>query len=195
MAVVVAGRSGTDVLAPLRDEPVLVHSVRGLVASGVADCIVVVVPAGIVDAVAAVRACLDGCRVLLVHDATRPLTPPALAESVTRSVDDDHAVAVPVLPLADTVKRVESDGNVVGGPDRSGLRVVQTPQAFRTDVLHGDALARVLAADPAAGWATVDVPAVTVPGHPLALPVRTAWDRTLAEVLAAEAVAAGAVHA
>jgi hypothetical protein len=33
-------------------------------------------------------------------------------------------------------------------------------------------------------WTAAGELAVTVPGHPLAFPVRSAWDRELAEVLA-----------
>ena len=127
---------------------------------------------------------------MLVHDAARPLTPPALVGDVTRSVSA-HGVVVPVLPLSDTVKHVDTDGLVVGGPDRAGLRVVQTPQGFAPDLLVGDLLLRVLRADPVEqAWKLAGVAATTVPGHPLAFPVRSAWDRELAEVLAVEAVGA-----
>jgi 2-C-methyl-D-erythritol 4-phosphate cytidylyltransferase len=129
-----------------------------------------------------------GCPTVLLHDATRPLTPPALAEAVTAAVTAGHAVAVPVLPLSDTVKRVDDRGLVVGSPDRAGLRVVQTPQAFRADLLDPEALCRVLAsaAPVEQAWAAVGEPATTVPGHPLAMPVRSAWERELAAVLATE---------
>jgi 2-C-methyl-D-erythritol 4-phosphate cytidylyltransferase len=102
-----------------------------------------------------------------------------------------HGVVVPVLPLSDTVKHVDTHGLVVGGPDRAGLRVVQTPQGFAPDLLVGDLLLRVLRADPVEqAWKLAGVAVTTVPGHPLAFPVRSAWDRELAEVLAVEAVAA-----
>jgi 2-C-methyl-D-erythritol 4-phosphate cytidylyltransferase len=48
---------------------------------------------------------------------------------------------VPALPLADTVKRVASDGSVAETLDRGALRAVQTPQGFPAAVLR-DALAR-----------------------------------------------------
>src|ERR671920_1264804 len=63
---------------------------------------------------------------VVLHDAARPLASPALAEAVTRAVDAGHAVAVPALPLSDTVKHVDIADVVVGSPDRSGLRVIQT---------------------------------------------------------------------
>ena len=80
-----------------------------------------------------------------LHDAARPLASPALAEAVTEAVAAGHAVAVPVLPLSDTVKHVDSADVVAGSPDRTGLRVLQTPQAFRAGVLDADVLAKVLA--------------------------------------------------
>ncbi len=46
--------------------------------------------------------------------------------------------AVPVLPVADTVKRVR-DGEVVETLARDELVRVQTPQAFLADVLRGAA--------------------------------------------------------
>ena len=67
--------------------------------------------------------------VVLVHDAARPL---ASAELVTRLLEglaEGADGVVPVLPVPDTIKRVEG-GRVVETLDRSGLRAVQTPQAF-----------------------------------------------------------------
>lgn len=185
----------------------LVRTVAGLFASGmVGEVVVVVRPRSCAAAVrllrglpvtvhpdpttAATMVARFAAEVpaVLVHDAARPLTPPELIGAVARSVHDGHGVVVPVLPLADTVKHVNGDGLVVGGPDRSGLRVVQTPQAFRSDLVSAEVLRRVLAADPVEqAWAAVAVPAATIPGHPLAFPVRSAWDRRLAELLAEDA--------
>src|SRR4029453_19283713 len=44
--------------------------------------------------------------------------------------------AVPGLPIADTVKRVERDSSVVETLNREELRAVQTPQAFVAPVLR-----------------------------------------------------------
>ena len=209
MAVVVANRPDTDVLAPLLGVPVIVRAVQGLLVPDVVGHVVVLVPSELRDEVRRllvglpVSVCADAIGTatlicdragasgpVLVHDAARPLTPPALARAVTRSVAA-HGVVVPVLPLSDTVKHVDAGGLVVGSPDRAGLRVVQTPQGFRPDRLAGDALLRVLRAGPVEhAWKLVGGPAATVPGHPLAFPLRSAWDRELAEVLAVEAVRA-----
>ncbi len=206
IAVVVADGVGVDPLTPIAGVPMVVWSVRAVLASGVTDR-VSVDAAERTDAL--VRACAelpvhawdprhasarirahagrraDGADgdgpvaagspgVLLVHDAARPLTPPALFASVVSAVREGCEMVVPVLPLADTVKLVDGDA-VLGTPDRSGLRIVQTPCAFRAAVwdVHS-----ALLAQPAA------LTARTVPGDPLAFPVRTAWDRELAELLA-----------
>jgi len=210
---VVAADRSCEVLAPLLGEPILVRAVKGLLASAVVgEAVVLVRPemraaavrllAGLPVAVhvnplaaaaAVERARSAGTGTVLVHDAARPLTPPALARAVTQSVAAAaHGIAVPVLPLADTVKHVDSGGLVVGSPDRAGLRVVQTPQAFRADLLGCDVLHRLLVADGPIehAWAAVGAPAVSVPGHPLAFAVRSAWERELAEVLAGEVVSA-----
>jgi 2-C-methyl-D-erythritol 4-phosphate cytidylyltransferase/2-C-methyl-D-erythritol 2,4-cyclodiphosphate synthase len=67
--------------------------------------------------------------VVLVHDAARPFASPAL---IARAISAAQAggAAVPVLPLRDTVKRVDSAGRIEETLDRSVLRLVQTPQAF-----------------------------------------------------------------
>jgi 2-C-methyl-D-erythritol 4-phosphate cytidylyltransferase/2-C-methyl-D-erythritol 2,4-cyclodiphosphate synthase len=72
--------------------------------------------------------------IVLVHDAARPFLTSGL---VTRAVETarSHGAAVPGLPLTDTVKQVAPSGRIHGSPDRVSLRTVQTPQAFRFDVL------------------------------------------------------------
>lgn len=195
--------------------PVLRRTLDGLLASGVVERAVVLVAAALhkrarrvlgglpvavsvdpPDAAAVLRRA--GGSAVLVHDAARPLTPPALTAAVSRSVPA-HGAVVPVLPLADTVKRVNGDGLVHDGPDRAVLRVVQTPQAFAAELLVGDVLADVLAgvlaAPPEQAWRFAgggDGPcsAVTVPGDALAFPVRSAWDRERAEALLDGAVPA-----
>jgi 2-C-methyl-D-erythritol 4-phosphate cytidylyltransferase len=81
--------------------------------------------------------------IVAVHDAARCAVTPELFDRVVDAVAAGADGAVPVVPVSDTVKRVEH-GRVVGTVDREGLRFVQTPQAFRRDVLvaaHERALA------------------------------------------------------
>lgn len=82
--------------------------------------------------------------IIAVHDAARPLV---TADLLTRGVNlaRDHAGAIPVLPLHDTLRRLAPGGMAGETVDRSALRAVQTPQVFRSQVLR-DAF-RAAAAD------------------------------------------------
>jgi 2-C-methyl-D-erythritol 4-phosphate cytidylyltransferase len=124
--------------------------------------------------------------VVLLHDAARPLAPAALTVAVAEAVLGGHGMAVPVLPLSDTVKRVDSAGVVLSTPDRAGLRVLQTPVAARAELLTGEF------ADPVehirhhlADGGDVH----TVPGDPAAFAVRSEWDLELAQLLAERTIA------
>ncbi len=71
--------------------------------------------------------------VVLVHDGVRPLFNPGLIANLI-----DTAVlrggAVIGVPVKDTIKEIE-DELIVGTPQRSRLWQVQTPQAFRFELL------------------------------------------------------------
>jgi 2-C-methyl-D-erythritol 4-phosphate cytidylyltransferase len=73
--------------------------------------------------------------VVLVHDAARPLVDDEVIERVVTGLEDGWDATVPVLPLADTVKRVDGDA-VVETVDREGLATAQTPQGFLADALR-----------------------------------------------------------
>jgi 2-C-methyl-D-erythritol 4-phosphate cytidylyltransferase len=122
-------------------------SLAALRAAGIAE-IVVAQPPGVAapDGVrgvpggatrsASVRAALAeaSADVVLVHDAARPLvTPDVFTRVVDALADADCAIAA--ARVADTVKEADASGAVVGTLDRSRLWAVQTPQAFRRDVL------------------------------------------------------------
>jgi 2-C-methyl-D-erythritol 4-phosphate cytidylyltransferase / 2-C-methyl-D-erythritol 2,4-cyclodiphosphate synthase len=72
----------------------------------------------------------DGPDVVLVHDAARPFISQDL---VSRAIEaaEKHGAAVPLLPVVDTINRIGEDGKLVGTVDRTQMRVVQTPQAFK----------------------------------------------------------------
>jgi 2-C-methyl-D-erythritol 4-phosphate cytidylyltransferase len=126
--------------------------------------------------------------VILVHDAARAFTPVEVIVAVIERVLNGAPAVVPVLPVADTVKQVDSDGVVVATPERADLRIVQTPQGFSADVLR-----RAYAAHP--DDATTDdaglverlgIPVATIPGHPHALKITTPFDLTVAEAVFAK---------
>ncbi len=71
--------------------------------------------------------------VILVHDGARPLVSAEIVDAVARAAAV-HGAAIPVLPVVDTLKRVE-DGRIAGTMDRSDVVAAQTPQGVRRDVL------------------------------------------------------------
>ncbi|WP_309104263.1 2-C-methyl-D-erythritol 4-phosphate cytidylyltransferase [Microbacterium sp.] len=71
---------------------------------------------------------------VLVHDAARALTPPAVIDAVSAAVTADAGV-IPALPVVDTLKKV-GRGSVVGAVDRSALAAAQTPQGFPRSLLE-----------------------------------------------------------
>jgi 2-C-methyl-D-erythritol 4-phosphate cytidylyltransferase len=77
----------------------------------------------------------DDAAIVVVHDAARPFAGAALFDAVVAAVRDGADGAVPGVPVTDTVKQVDG-GVVVATPDRASLVAVQTPQAFRADVLR-----------------------------------------------------------
>jgi 2-C-methyl-D-erythritol 4-phosphate cytidylyltransferase len=152
--------------APLNDRPLVAEALERLDASDWIEGIVVAAPpeweepcilvaeevaAGKVAATVtggesrseSVRAALaqvpEDVTVVLVHDAARPLVTDEVIERVITGLADGWDGAVPALPIADAVKRVEGDA-VVETLDRESLVTVQTPQAFVASALR-DALA------------------------------------------------------
>jgi 2-C-methyl-D-erythritol 4-phosphate cytidylyltransferase/2-C-methyl-D-erythritol 2,4-cyclodiphosphate synthase len=76
--------------------------------------------------------------IVLVHDAARPFTSPALVSRAIAAAGDGAAslgAAIPGVPVTDTIKEVDAAGHVVHTLDRARLRGIQTPQAFGFDAL------------------------------------------------------------
>jgi 2-C-methyl-D-erythritol 4-phosphate cytidylyltransferase/2-C-methyl-D-erythritol 2,4-cyclodiphosphate synthase len=72
--------------------------------------------------------------IVLIHDAARPFVTAAL---ISRAIDaaGRTGAAIPTIPVTDTVKLIDGSGNVEATPERARLRIAQTPQAFRFDVI------------------------------------------------------------
>lgn len=71
---------------------------------------------------------------VLVHDAARPFASPGLIERAIEAARRWNA-AVPGTAVTDTIKVIGEHSEVLSTPDRSSLRAVQTPQAFRFSLL------------------------------------------------------------
>ena len=79
----------------------------------------------------------DEAEVVLVHDAARPLTTPAIFEAVLGALAEEGVDgAVPGVPVHDTIKQVDSCQTVTATLDRTTLVAVQTPQGFRAAALR-----------------------------------------------------------
>jgi 2-C-methyl-D-erythritol 4-phosphate cytidylyltransferase len=190
-------------MVSLHGLPLITHAVRGLLGAGRVRHVVVAAPVDHVrqvsttlasfpsvtvvpggeDRAASVRLALDtaltrvpDARIVLVHDVDRALTPSSLVRSVADAVAAGNPAVVPVLPVTDTVKRVDASGTVLDTPDRAGLRTIQSPQGFDVDVLRRSG----------AELGKVDVPVHTVPGDVAAMKITTPFDLTVAEAVLAQ---------
>ncbi|RKQ33619.1 2-C-methyl-D-erythritol 4-phosphate cytidylyltransferase [Kocuria tytonis] len=157
--VVVAAGSGTRLgygmpkaLVPVNGRSVLEHALAAVRRAVPGATTIVTVPAGDTDLTALARAAgaspvVGGAtraqsvaRALatlpetvthvLVHDAARCLTPPAVFERVVTALRTGAPAVVPVTEVTDTVRGVDTEGRSTGTVDRAGLRCVQTPQGF-----------------------------------------------------------------
>lgn len=167
--MLVAAGSGTRLAAglpkafvELAGRSLVQHALDRIAAAGCVDAVVVVVPPGWGDRIAAelpsvlvaeggatrqesVAAGLSALEaalparpgdVVLVHDAARCLAPGSLVASVAAAVRAGHPVVVPAVPVHDTVRAlVAGDDATHGVVDRDLLRAVQTPQGFDRAVL------------------------------------------------------------
>lgn len=70
-----------------------------------------------------------------VHDGVRPLVDPEMVSRCIRCAARFGA-CIPGIPADDTIKKADSEYRVAETVDRKGLWLVQTPQVFRTDLLH-----------------------------------------------------------
>lgn len=74
--------------------------------------------------------------IIMVHDGVRPLVDSSIIYSIYEALADTEVDgAIPVIPVTDSLREVHSDGSSVS-VDRSTMRAVQTPQAFRGERLR-----------------------------------------------------------
>ena len=159
------------VMAPLKGEPMIVHTVRAFQNCDVIREIVIVtredllapimdlchgfnkVQAVIVGGASrqeSVERGLDmmsaGTKLVAVQDGARPLITWQVIDRTVRAANS-YGAAAPAVPVKDTIK-VVAGGIVKETPDRSALQAVQTPQVFDLDLLKG-ALAKARMEDAA----------------------------------------------
>ncbi|MEW6644262.1 MAG: bifunctional 2-C-methyl-D-erythritol 4-phosphate cytidylyltransferase/2-C-methyl-D-erythritol 2,4-cyclodiphosphate synthase [Pseudomonadota bacterium] len=76
----------------------------------------------------------DAPDIVLIHDAARAFVTDAVIARAIEAAGKTGA-AIPVIPVTDTIKQVDAAGAVDATPDRARLRIAQTPQAFKFDVI------------------------------------------------------------
>jgi len=220
-----AGGAVAKQFALLAGRPVVAHSVAAFCAHPFVDRVAIVVPAddaadvravlsGIAGAEAvtlcpggdtrqaSVRAGLDHLAalgvaddaVVLVHDAARPLVSAAMITAAIAAAAR-HGAAIPVLPVPDTVARLDATGAIAGFEPRAPLRLVQTPQAFGFGLLRAAHHAAGVAAeftDDASILRAANHPVATFPGDPDLMKITLPED--FARVERARAPAAAAIR-
>lgn len=165
LAVIVAGGSGSRAgpggakqWRELAGKPVIRWSAEALLAAGARQLVVVIpedakpladmalaglprwstAPGGATraDSVQSGLRALDGAAeaVVLVHDAARPFLSRHHLDSLFDALAGADG-AVPALPVADTLKRAETEDGPTETVSRTGLWRAQTPQAFRLGCL------------------------------------------------------------
>ena len=203
------------VLLPLAGQPMLAHVLQTVSRARCVDSVVLVigehtrVPAEVLvqagdwpqpvtivvggerrqDSVAAgVEMVPPDADVIILHDAARPLADPDLFDRCAVAAAIAGA-AIAAVPVADTLKRVESD-RVIGTVSREAVWAAQTPQAFRRELLV-EALRNPVArtatfTDEAGLFEALGLTVAVVPGSARNLKVTRAADVDLAEALLAQ---------
>jgi 2-C-methyl-D-erythritol 4-phosphate cytidylyltransferase / 2-C-methyl-D-erythritol 2,4-cyclodiphosphate synthase len=210
-AVIVAAGSSTRMLGvdkllePLRGKPLLQWSVDALRrAESVAGMTVVTRPDRVdefkhlpwldaVEVVAGGEQRSDSVRaglqrtsgtVVLIHDGARPLISSRLVDAVARSAQE-HGAAVPLIPVNDSLKRVDDNGGAAS-VDRAGLFRAQTPQGARRELLIRafEAAGAATYTDEAALLEAAGIPVAAVDGEATNIKVTDQSDLLLARAMA-----------
>lgn len=165
-AVIVAAGSasrmgGIDkVMAPLKGEPMILHTVRAFQNTDAIQEIVVVTRPDLLQAIAGLckhmdkvtavvaggkdrpesvmlglNALSDKVKLAAIQDGARPLVTPQVIDRTVRAANS-YGAAAPAIAVKDTIK-VTQGGVILSTPDRSTLQAIQTPQIFDFDLLRG----------------------------------------------------------
>jgi 2-C-methyl-D-erythritol 4-phosphate cytidylyltransferase len=153
------GAGGPKALVEVAGRPLVAWSLDAIAAAEMIGAVVIAAPVGFEDeleAVARDATVLVGAssrsgsvanalarvetEIVAVHDAARPLAPPALFDAAVEALAEDPECdgVISAAPVSDTLKRASGDRlRVSETVDREGLWAIQTPQAFRTHALRG----------------------------------------------------------
>jgi 2-C-methyl-D-erythritol 4-phosphate cytidylyltransferase / 2-C-methyl-D-erythritol 2,4-cyclodiphosphate synthase len=126
---------------------------------------------------------------VLVHDAARPAVTGELIASLIDAASAGKPVVIPVVPVADSLKRVRGE-RVIGAVERDEAVAAQTPQAARLGALRAaieeaHAWGRPVT-DDAGALAAAGVPVHVVPGDPINRKLTTPADLVAMRAMLAE---------
>ena len=127
-----------------------------------------------------------------VHDAARPFVTPALIARGLAGAQN-HGAAVPGVPCADTIKRVDASDRACETLPRAALRSIQTPQVFARDIFERAYAAQAARlaefTDDAAVVEATGASVYVVPGDYANMKITTPADLAFAQWLAHSGVA------
>lgn len=77
---------------------------------------------------------LRDAKVVLIHDAVRPMVPASVVTAVIDAVRAGGDAVAPAVAVTDSMRRIGADGKteII---DRATLRAIQTPQGFPLDII------------------------------------------------------------
>ena len=122
--------------------------------------------------------------VVVVADAAHPLATPELYRNVIDAVRAGADAAIPGLPLTEAVATLEPGGYTGTTVAAAGRVLVQTPHAFRADLLRHAHASGAEAVEDSSLVASFGAKVVVVPGDPRNLHVTTPEELELARRIA-----------
>lgn len=199
-------------LSLIKDEPLILYTLRNFLKCPGLNPIVVVVPEGereLFSKILPINYCEKDLRVkeggktraisvyngfssiydeieaVLIHDGARPAVSFELIQRVMVTTEEKGS-AIPILKIYDNVALVQSEGRISYTLDREHLRLVQTPQGFRKDLLK-DAYQKVVDwsnyPDEGSLVYAAGFPVFAVPGEPENIKVTVKEDIAYTEYL------------
>ena len=125
---------------------------------------------------------------VLIHDGARALVTEDVIRRAVESVEA-RGSGIASVPVSDTIKRAAPDGRVLETPERAALYAMQTPQAFRVELIRQahDAARRdgFLGTDDASLLEHAGLPVYLCEGSRENLKLTTPTDLMLAELILA----------
>ena len=81
-----------------------------------------------------ISAVCGGSRIIVIHDGARPCVDKEIITNTIKAAEQGGA-AVAASKIVDSIKLSDGEGRISQNIDRTNLWSVQTPQAFKTDII------------------------------------------------------------